>query len=1248
MHVITGLKLGANILMGWLIILFIQLLLLCQVMAQPTKMVSPSLGLQTATGSLSLPVSPQRNVEDFQPVTAKFIRFKVFKTNGGEPCIDELEIFTESDPTQNVALASRGARASASGTLPGYQIHQVAGVNDGQYGNGHSWVADQVSGAWVQIELPTEMRIERIVWSRDREGFFVDRLATDYVIEVSTNGSSWHLVASSADHAPIGTGDVAVRRNPMVDSINPFGPVGALITPDTADNSPEYRIDRWQTEDGLPDNTVSAILQTRDGYLWIGTMGGLVRFDGVKFKRYNATEGLKNERVLCLYEDQQGHLWVGTDGGGLFRFENDQFVALTIQDGLSSDVVMDIAEDKKSQLWIGTYAGLDRWQKDRFVHVSSVPFGMASPTFPAPIASASMMAPWRQPPTNAAPVSRIAFDSSDNLWNVVGGRLFKLEEGHYVMPPLEGDPSGQDAISTLHLGLSGRLWLGGISGYVAALSNEVVTVLPEPSNLSSDMIMDICEARNGDVWVGTASSGLRRWHDGKVLSLTTEEGLSDNSVRCVMQDREGNMWVGTSHGGLNRLKPKKLQLVTTRDGLSDNVVLSLAEDVHGKVWVGSNGGGLSAENGKTFAPVDLSYLLDKACITSLLFTRNGDLWIGTWNSGLILKTGKSVEQFNIDSEWEHEPVLALCEDHAGKLWVGTYQDGLKCFQNGKFTSYQITNGLSANYITSLAVDGKDRLWIGTGGFGLDCYTDGAFRVFTRKDGLASNFVRALYVDAEGVLWIGTSSGLSWLKNGKLTTVNKQQGLWDDVISQILEDNSGHLWFGSNRGIFRVSKDELNAVAERHLLTVNCLVFGREEGMENLECTGGFCPAGLRTSDGRLWFSTVNGLAVVDPKNILVNNVAPPVVLEEVLVDGREIENGVITNSNGMIRAKGPGSSQFNPEFHPQAPLKIGPGARRVEFHYTALGFTSPEKIQFRYRLKGLDSGWVEADRGRIAEYPYLPPGRYTFNVAACGEDGIWSESSTDLELICLPAFWQTVYFRLLMIVIMMGGAGWVVKFLVTSRLQRRIAILQQQHTLEKERTRIARDIHDELGALLTEISLLSDHGQKRRSHPGEVEIDLRKISEAAREAVQTADGIVWAVNPRNDSLDHLANYLVHFAEDFFRLTSIRCRLDVPVDLSPTPISTQHRHHLLLAVKETCNNIARHSGASEVWLRINITNHEFSITIEDNGKGFHVASAREGSDGLLNIRERMEEIGGFTELTSKPGEGTRLRLILPLT
>lgn len=1168
-------------------------------------------GNQVSANHLRPPVHPRRNVEDFPPVLARFVRFSVFKTNVREPCLDELEVYAEGDAQKNVALAVSGARASASSTLSGYQIHQIQWLNDGLYGNTHSWIAGGENNVWAQIELPQVMTINRVVWGRDREGYLIDRLPTDYRIDVSTNGVDWLTVATAADRRPLPAGATFAGYGPAVrQSVIRFSPIGATVSPESRNINSEYRVDRWQTEDGLPGNEVTALLQTRDGYLWVATSSGLARFDGVKFTIFGEQNGLKNSRILCLLEDRSGRLWVGTDGGGLFYLDEGSFQALTTKTGLSSDVVMSLAEGSDGRIWIGTYVGLNCWRDGKFIHDSRVP------------------------PPRAAVVSRVLEDKA-GLWVVLNGFLHQVKEQDYFRENLGAEPSSQLAIAALRRGASGRIWFGGLSGRLTCTADGSVSTVPTADGLTPDTILDVCESRNGDIWVAFAATGIQRHAGDQVVSISVSDGLSDNSVRCLLEDREGNIWAGTGGGGLNRIKRKKIRLVTTSDGLSHNGVMAMAEDEEGKVWIGSNGGGLSVGKDGKFAPSDLSYLLENESLPSLLSSRDGSLWLGTWNSGLFRKKGGKLEQFHLGTPENEQPVLALCESTDGGLWVGTYQEGLKFFKNGIFQQCQATNGLLPKYITALAQDREGSLWIGSGGYGLFCLEGKESRTLSSSHGLPSDFVRALHVDSEGVLWIGTSRGLSRLKAGRLTTLTTQQGLWDDVISQILEDDDGGLWFGSNRGIFRHDKKELEQVMEGLRRALNPQIIGKGEGLDNLECTGGFCPAGLRTRDGQLWFSTAKGLAIVNPKRIFRNAVAPTLLIEDIRVNGLRVIGPFISGYQHAL----PSAASTS--------VEIASGARRVELHYTALSFTAPEKVRFRYRLEGIDADWVEAGVRRVAEYTLLPPGEYRFRVLAINEDGVESGVESGVTLICHPAFWQTGWFRLLALTILVAVASWAMKVWATRRLRLRLARLQHEHALEQEKTRIARDIHDELGTLLTEISMISDYSQHRLDKPKELEVDLLRISKTAREAVQTADGIVWAVNPRNDSFVHLANYLVHFAEDFFRLSGIRCRLDVPSNLPEIPISTQARHHLHLAVKEACNNVARHSQASEVWLRIRLSEAFFTINVEDNGKGFEVGKEAYDSNGILNIRQRIAEVSGEMELASQPGGGTAVTLKVPI-
>lgn len=1149
--------------------------------------------------ALREPVHPRRNVEEFAPVEAKFIRFTVRATNRGEPCLDELEVYSADESLANVALAMNGARATASGLLPGYAIHQVEGINDGRYGNSRSWIADRIEGAWAQIELPEAMRIRKIVWGRDREGNFIDRLATQYEIQVATETNQWRTVASAADRESLPAGAQSFAGGSLTRSIvNRFAPVGTTLSGDAGVALSEYRIDVWQTADGLPGNTVTAIQQTRDGYLWIGTLNGLARFDGVRFQVFGEGSALPGPRVLSLLAARDGVLWIGTEGAGLVQLRDGKFQSLTRRDGLASDSVTALAEDELGQVWIGTPAGLNCWRDGKLIKAAATP----------------------------SPVVAACVGRSNSLWVVAANQLLMQREDGTLARPTNAEPSSFSSVLAAEAGRSGQIWFGGANGYLGAVSNDVVHVFREQPGQLLEAVWTLCETRNGDVWAGTANGGLRRLRGGQFVSLTTQEGLSDNSVRCVFEDREGNLWVGTVGGGLNRVKPRKLTTFTTRDGLAHNVVMSLAEDAESALWIGSNCGGLTVRRNGVFAPFYANYLLDNECIWSLLPSRDGLLWAGTWGGGLFQMRGREVKNFPVARPGNDDPVISLCEDDAGGLWMGTMQGGLKVFRDGTISDVLPASERLTHPVTALIREADGGWWIGTGG-GLHRWQGGRLETFRRREGLPGDSIRTLHLDGQGVLWIGTGSGLARWSKGKFAIFNRAQGLPDEVISQILEDGRGNLWFGGNQGIFRVARREFEAVVSGTALRVNAISYGRAEGMESLECTGGFHPAGLRTRDGKLWFSTVKGLVMVDPETVSINEQPPPVVIEDVVVDG-------------VSQPTKASSDLLQP---------LGPGVQRVEFRFTALSLVAPERNRFRYRLEGLEKDWVEAGGQRVATYPHLPPGRYTFRVTACNNDGVWSEEGASVAFTVRPHFWQTWWFGVTVMGLLLGCGAWAVRFTAVRRLRRKLRRMEELNAVEKERTRIAQDIHDELGANLTRIALLTEVGQKHRGNPDEVAADLGKISVTAREAVRAMDAIVWAVNPRNDSLDHFANYVSQFAEEFLRPSSIRCRLDIPADLPERPISTEARHQLFLAVKEALNNVVRHSGATEVWLRLGMANSELNLSIEDNGHGMAASVASGGGrDGLGNIRQRIEKLGGRFEMTSDATRGTTLRLHLPLS
>jgi signal transduction histidine kinase len=572
-------------------------------------------------------------------------------------------------------------------------------------------------------------------------------------------------------------------------------------------------------------------------------------------------------------------------------------------------------------------------------------------------------------------------------------------------------------------------------------------------------------------------------------------------------------------------------------------------------------------------------------------------------------------------------ISALFEDARWQLWLGvTTSNRIARIVGEAPHTFAVPNSAPTLDVRAFAEDAAGALWFGTEGSGLFRWDGRNSQRFTRTNGLGADTVWSLSADPrENVLWIGTSGGgLSCLDGNSLKTCTTRQGLHDDVICHIQDDGRGWLWFSSHKGIFRVAKAELREFFAGSRPAIHSIAYGLGDGLPTLECAGGFQPAGCRTRDGRLWFPTAKGLVMVNPAEVPRDLEPPGILIEELLVDDvpRELPMGAA------------------------AELVIAPGSHRFEFRFTALGAEAPELVRFKCQLEGFDPGWIELGEKRLAQYSGLRPGQYRFRIVAANRDGVWNQTGAALTLRVRPHFWQTWWFIALGVLVVAGGVALTVRTLATRRLRRRLELVEMQHALEQERTRIARDIHDQVGADLTQITLLGELARRESLSPVEVRSQVANLTERTRELVKTMEEIVWAVNPRNDPLPNFSSYLCHFAQEFMRPTATRCRLDVMPGMPLVAFSVQARHNLFLAVKEAFNNLVRHAQATEVWLRIRFEDGALLVVVEDNGRGFDPTVGRPGGNGLQNLRARVEQCGGRVDITSAPQQGTRIQLTLP--
>lgn len=730
----------------------------------------------------------------------------------------------------------------------------------------------------------------------------------------------------------------------------------------------QYIQEVWQTEQGLPQNTVQAICQTRDGYLWLGTQEGLVRFDGVRFTVFDKsnTPELTQNTILALSEDRQGALWVGVRGEGLLRFKDGRFSAFTPRDGLSSDRVRSLYADREGTLWIGTTGGgLNRFRDGRFTSFTTKD-GLSSDE-----------------------VVAISEDREGNLWiGTYGGGLDRFRDGKFTAFTTR-DGLSSDQISSILEDREGSLWVGTFEAGVNRLRNGRFTAFTTRDGLSHDEVWSLLEDADGNIWIATAGGGLNRFRDGHLSALTAAKGLSNDNVASLYEDRERSLWVGTFDGGLNRLRDGKVTPFGTKEGLSSDVVRSVFEDRQGTLWIGTDGGGLNRFKDGRFTAFTTRDGLSNDHVASIFEDRAGTLWIGTLGGGLNrLRPGGGFTAFTTKQGMSSDDVVSIYEDSEGTLWVGT-MDGLSRFKDGKFTSFTTQDGLSDDGIKAILEDRDGGLWIGTTS-GLNRFKDGKFTAFTTKDGLSDDRVAALHQDADGTLWVGTSGGgLDRLRDGRFAAITAKAGLHDDRVLDAFEDGQGNLWMSCNRGIYRASKKDLNAFADGKLARIASPSYGMSDGMRSPECNGENQPAGWQTRDGRLWFPTIKGVAVIDPARLALNSLPPPVVLEEVVADGRSLDGA-------------PGST-----------VVLQPGSGKLVLRYTALSMRVPQRVRFMYRLDGFDKDWVDAGTERTAHYTNLPPGTYRFRVKASNDDGVWNENGAALELRLLPFFHQTRMFQAL-------------------------------------------------------------------------------------------------------------------------------------------------------------------------------------------------------------------------------------------
>lgn len=759
----------------------------------------------------------------------------------------------------------------------------------------------------------------------------------------------------------------------------------------------QYTHQFWDTASGLPHNSVLSIAQTPDGYLWLGTEEGLVRFDGVRFTIFDArnTPGLHNSEIFALLLDHKNRLWIGTHGGGLSCLYNGQFTSYTRRNGLPNDSVRALYEDRNGALWIAMdAAGLARFEDGRF-RVFTKADGLPDNT-----------------------VTAISEDDRGNIWVGTHSGLSRFSNGRFVRAPLMPD-LGDCYVHSIVAGRQGTIWVGTNGQGLFRLSRSGVKRFTSADGLTSNSILSLYLDSAGTLWAGAMAGGLSRVIDGRVVSFTEKDGPSGD-IYAVFEDREENLWVAMAHGGLHCFRNSSFITLSKQDGLRSDAILGVnGDDETGALWFGSEYG-LTRWNKGQLSFYTTKQRLPDNTVFSVATDGRGDVWVGTRRGVGRLSHGKFVT-FTVKDGLPSDIVTSTYVDRKGDLWVGT-REGLSHFDGQRFISYTTQNGLSNSNVVSIYQDARGTFWIGTDGGGLNKFENGHFSCYTTRDGLSSDIVWAIYGEPDGTLWLGTNGGgLDRFRDGKFTSYTSRRGMFDDSIFEILDDHRGHLWMSSNRGVFEISKSDLNAFAEGKIATITPIAYGTSDGMKSRECNGGFESAGCRMKDGRLCFPTMKGLAIVDPAHLVKPRIPPPAVIEHVIVDNKEIPWGTT--------------------------LTLPPGKGQLEFQFTAPSFAAPENVRFRYMLEGFDKDWTQAGTRRVAYYTNIPHGRYRFRVRV-GNGTTWNSQETSVSFTLEPHYYETKAFYFLVTLLVISLCGWIYGLRVNQLKTREDRLIQlvNEHT----------------------------------------------------------------------------------------------------------------------------------------------------------------------------------------------------------
>jgi ligand-binding sensor domain-containing protein/signal transduction histidine kinase len=977
---------------------------------------------------------------------------------------------------------------------------------------------------------------------------------------------------------------------------------------DNATTSIQY----LDVDQGLNFSYVYGVCEDKKGNLWFGMDEvGVNKYDGVNITNYTEKEGLSNNVVLSVFEDRNNNLWFGTQHGATC-FDGKNFIQYTEKEGLANNEVSSISEDKKGNLWFCTMGGVAKYNGKDFTYYT------------------------RREGLPGDTVYNCIEDRSGNIWLATSQGTVKFD-GFFFTYYTQKDGLAGETISTLLEDKEGNMWFG-TGNSISKFDGEHFIHFKKEDGLSSNLILSMILDRNGNIWIGTTGGGINRFDGKSFTHYNMEQGLSNNKIRKIIEDKSGNIWFGTDGGGVNKINAASFDYKVPEEVMDNNKIRPILKDKNGNLWLGTEGGHvgkLGAEQkqggGRLFTYYKVQDKLFNKGQRSLLQDKKGNIWIGTTGSGIIKYDGKNFTNYSLGVSQERQIIFDILEDKNGSIWFGQRDGSIVRYDGENFILYATKEGLPGSIIYSMLEDKKGNIWFCTEGAGIYKYDGTNLVIYSEKEGLFNKSITSITEDSEGNIWLGTlGAGVCRFDGSSFTYYSDQQGLSNNNVWSVFCDSAKQLWFGTDKGLvlFIPQKDSL-----KDKYTV--YNFGSQDGLKAIDFN---LHSVCVDNDNRIWWGTGKSVPSFDLNKEIRRDSLRSLSINYIEINERFYD---FRNPGDSSKSKTTFSSVVPFHNYPED-LSLSYDQNHLTFHFSAIDWAAPEKIKYRYRLIGLDQNWSSPSSDPIAGYRGLRHGKYELQVKAIGQSQLWTEPIR-YRFTILPPWWLTWWFKSIIIFVSLALLFFVVRFIYMVQLRKQKTLLEKKLAVQYERQRISAEMHDDIGAGLSGIKLMTEMA-KKKSKDGESISEMEKIYQSVGDVSSKMKEVIWSLNTENDSLANLVSYLQRQARLMMENYPGDFNMTMPDKMPDVKISGEVRRHIYLAVKEALHNIIKHSGADKVQVTITCDN-KIRIIVSDNGKGMSMDQNDNTGNGLKNMRVRMQQAGG--DFFIKNAEGLTLTFEIPL-